>query len=57
VVPRRYRTFDRPFYSLDATARIAAGDVVYEDREQVKDTVVAVFDELERAPLQQNHAD
>ena len=35
----------------DVTARISAGELVYEDREQVQDVVVPIFDELERAAI------
>ena len=38
-----------PIY--DVTARISAGELVYEDREQVRDIVVPIFDELERAAI------
>ena len=35
----------------DVKAKISAGDLTYEDREQVQETVVPIFDELERAAL------
>ena len=35
----------------DVKAEISAGDLTYEDREQVQETVVPIFDELERAAL------
>lgn len=35
----------------DVRARIESGELVYEDREEVQDTVITVFDELERAAL------
>lgn len=36
---------------ISGAARIKAGDLVYEDQESIKATVVPIFEELERKEL------